>query len=76
MPGRRSDPGWCGEPHSDHPLKSELNFTIGNNLGLDFSPPRLDYAIYLLDALFYGARAQPLAHVKCTSNTVRAWCEH
>ena len=37
-----------------HPLKSELNFPIGDKLDLDFSPLRWNFAIHLLDAIFYG----------------------
>ena len=39
-----------------HPLKSELNFPIGQKLPLDFSPERWLCAIHALDAIFYHSR--------------------
>ena len=36
-----------------HPLKSELNFPIGERHALDFSPERWTCAIHCLDALFF-----------------------
>lgn len=36
-----------------HPLKSELNFPIGEKHPLDFSPERWTCAIHALDAVFY-----------------------
>ncbi|KAK7249807.1 plasma membrane protein [Aureococcus anophagefferens] len=35
-----------------HPLKSELNFPIGDKVPLDFSPERWQLAIHMLDAVF------------------------
>ena len=55
-----------------HPLKSELNFPIGDKLDLDFSPLRWDFAIHLLDALFYGARAPNASPAECAPPTPRA----
>ena len=39
-----------------HPLRSELNFPIGERLPLDFSPERWTCAIHALDAVFYLER--------------------
>ena len=39
-----------------HPLKSELNFPIGEKHPLDFSPERWTCAIHALDAVFYVER--------------------
>ena len=39
-----------------HPLKSELNFPIGERQPLDFSPERWTCAIHALDAVFYSER--------------------
>ena len=39
-----------------HPLKSELNFPIGDKHKLDFSPERWTCAIHALDAVFYLER--------------------
>ena len=36
-----------------HPLKSELNFPIGEKHPLDFSPERWTCAIHAIDAVFY-----------------------
>ena len=38
-----------------HPLKSELNFPIGQKHPLDFSPERWQCAIHGLDAIFFHA---------------------
>ena len=38
-----------------HPLKSELNFPLGQKHPLDFSPERWQCAIHGLDAIFYHA---------------------
>ena len=37
-----------------HPLKSELNFPVGDKEDLDFSPLRWDLAIHVLDGIFYS----------------------
>ena len=37
-----------------HPMKSELNFPIGNRVELDYSPQRWQMPIHLLDAIFYA----------------------
>ena len=39
-----------------HPLKSELNFPVGQRHDLDFSPKRWDLPIHLLDAIFFAER--------------------
>ena len=39
-----------------HPLKSELNFPVGDKLPLDFSPERWTCAIHILDAVFYAEK--------------------
>merc|ERR1719398_466768 len=39
-----------------HPLKSELNFPIGEKHPLDLSPERWTCAIHTLDAVFYVER--------------------
>ena len=39
-----------------HPLKSELNFPIGDKFPLDLSPERWTCAIHALDAVFYVER--------------------
>ena len=39
-----------------HPLKSELNFPIGDKRPLDFSPERWTCAIHALDAVFFLER--------------------
>lgn len=36
-----------------HPLKSELNFPIGQKIEIDFAPTRWKLPIHLLDAVFY-----------------------
>eukprot|EP00656_Telonema_subtile_P027395 TRINITY_DN29466_c0_g1_i1.p1 TRINITY_DN29466_c0_g1~~TRINITY_DN29466_c0_g1_i1.p1 ORF type:complete len:469 (-),score=123.35 TRINITY_DN29466_c0_g1_i1:101-1507(-) len=37
-----------------HPLKSELNYPIGERLPLDLEPQRWTFAIHMLDAIFFG----------------------
>jgi len=37
-----------------HPMKSELNFPIGNRIELDYSPQRWQLPIHLLDSVFYA----------------------
>lgn len=39
-----------------HPMKSELNFPIGEKIELDFSPQRWQMPIHLLDSIFYAER--------------------
>ena len=39
-----------------HPMKSELNFPIGEKRELDFSPQRWQMPIHLLDGIFYAER--------------------
>jgi hypothetical protein len=39
-----------------HPMKSELNFPIGEKIELDFSPQRWQMPIHLLDGVFYADR--------------------
>ena len=41
-----------------HPMKSELNFPIGNKQELDFSPQRWQMPIHLLDGIFYAERGR------------------
>jgi len=38
-----------------HPLRSELNFPVGQKEPLDLAPDRWDCAIHLLDAIFYSS---------------------
>lgn len=37
-----------------HPLRSELNFPIGERLDLDFNPLRWRMPIHILDAIFFA----------------------
>ena len=39
-----------------HPMKSELNFPIGDKQELDFSPQRWQMPIHLLDGIFFAER--------------------
>ena len=39
-----------------HPMKSELNFPIGEKIELDFSPQRWQMPIHLIDGIFFAER--------------------
>ena len=53
-----------------HPLRSELNFPIGNKQAIDLSGYRWDLPIHMLDSLFYGKRK-----ASCEPTTVWAKAE-
>jgi len=42
-----------------HPLKSELNFPVGQKELIDFNPLRWSLPMHLVDALFYSLRSPP-----------------
>jgi hypothetical protein len=54
-----------------HPMKSELNFPIGEKIELDFSPQRWQMPIHLLDGVFYADRKKVSVSFKQSNRAKR-----